>query len=584
MRSITVLLLLSIPAFCQYSEIVTTDDGQQVYFTTVLVERSAAAGAPTESRIFRIDGKAFQLFVERGSLARTDAGGSGDGASSVQVSGDGQSVAFILTNICPPGDPCRTTIRRAEIRGRGATVLGEADRVLLSRNGKWALLVPPMFSFPGTAGEPPQQNTQATLVNLDTGEKSAVGMPLTSDGAFVLASNGSVLQRVQGKTGVEIGVGANGTLKPLPPVTGAAAFLGMSDDAGTVLVSRLNLPAPGQTLTTLPPPDLIALDLRAGTSKVLNSLDRPGRYILLGISNDGHRALLRADDQSGPGPAMLFDVVTGKSTTLAIGKDERPLSGTLSGSGNAAIIATNSGRILRLALDSIGNITSAEELLPPTPYFNPDTLPAPGALVDADHPMPGSIDWSGRIQLNNLPLAIIRNTGSRMTLQVPWELPVGTAAVYIDYPSESPLVQRSRLFVAPQAPRFVNPAPGATGIFGGMLIKGDFSGYVTAPPKPGDIVSMYMTGLGAVRGAVKTGEPAPTNDLRPVDGYVHCAFTPNTTDAETLFAGLAPGMVGIYQLTFRFPADTPMDVAPTGMRCGFNTPGYNLIMQSVSMP
>ncbi len=578
------MLLLGIPAFCQYSEIVTTDDGQQVYFTTLLIERSAPVTAPTESRIFRIDGRAFQLFVERGSLARTDAGGTGDGASSVQVTGDGQSVAFILTNICPPGDPCRSTIRRAEIRGRGATVLGEADRVLLSRNGKWALLVPPRFSFPGPAGEPPQPNTESTLINLDTGEKTAVGMPATLDGAFALASNGSVLQRVQGTAGVQLGVWANGGLKQLPSVTGAVAFLGMSDDAGTVLVSRISLPPPGQPLSTLPAPDLIALDLRDGTSKVLHSLKPPGAYILLGISNDGHRALLRTDDQNGPGPVMLLDVETGKSTELTIGEDERPISGVLSGFGNAAIIGTNNGRILRLALDSSGTVTSAEELLPATPYFNPLVLLAPGALLDVDRPISGDIDWRGRIQLNNLPLAVIGQTARRLTLQVPWELQIGTAAVFIDYPSDSRLVQRTSLFIAPQAPRFVAPPPGASGIFGGMLIKSDFSGYVSAPPKPGDIVHIYMTGLGAVRGSVKTGEPAPVNDLRPIDGYVHCAFTPNSTDAETLFAGLAPGMIGIYQLTFRFPADTPTDAPPTGMRCGFNTPGYNLTMQSAGMP
>jgi uncharacterized protein (TIGR03437 family) len=358
----------------------------------------------------------------------------------------------------------------------------------------------------------------------------------------------------------------------------------MSDDGGTVLVSRLNLPAPGQPLTTLPAPDLIALDLRAGTSKVLRSLDRPGIYVLLGISNDGRRALLRMDDQNGPGAVMLIDVRSGESSTLRIGEDELPLSGTLSGSGNVAILATNRGRILRLALDSIGNITSTEGLLPATPYFNSDAQLAPGALIDVDPPMPGGIDWRGRIQLNSLPLAVIRETGGHMTLQVPWELQVGMAALSIDYPSESPLVQRNQLFVAPQAPRFVTPSAGAGGILGGMLINGDFSGYVTAPPKPGDIVNMYMTGLGAVRGAVQTGAPAPTSDLRPIDGYMHCLFTPHTTDAETLFAGLAPGMVGVYQLTFRFPADTPMDVRPNGMRCGFNTPGYNLTMQTVGMP
>jgi uncharacterized protein (TIGR03437 family) len=409
-------------------------------------------------------------------------------------------------------------------------------------------------------------------------------MPLTADGAFVLASDGRVLQSVQGPTGAQIGVGTDGALKALPPVTGEVVFLGMSDDAGTVLVSRANVPAPGEPMPTLPAPDLIALDLRAGTSKVLQSLGRPGRYILLGISNDGHRALLRAYVQIGRVAAQVVDVGTGKSTVLSIGEGELPISGALSGSGNTAIIGTNNGRLLRFAIDAAGSVISTEELLPATPYFNPNSSLAPGALLDVDSPAAGSNHWSGRILLNNLPLPVIRDNGRKRTLQVPWELQPGRATVSIDYPSGSPLAQRTTLLVVPQAPRSVPRPPGATGTLGGLLIKSDFSGYVTAPPKAGDIVHLYMSGLGAVRGAVKTGEPAPPNDLRPLDGYVHCAFTPLTTEAETLFAGLAPGMVGIYQLTLRFAADTPADIRLTGMRCGFNTPGYNLILQSAAIP
>ena len=148
--------------------------------------------------------------------------------------------------------------------------------MLLSRNGKWALLVPPIFSVSTTVGEPPQPNTQATLVNLENGEKFAVGMPLTADGAFVLASDGSVLQRVQGKAGVEIGVGKNGQLKSLPTVSGAISYLGMSDDAGTVLASRINPLAPGQPLTTLPVPDLIATRFARGNEQDPEESRAPG--------------------------------------------------------------------------------------------------------------------------------------------------------------------------------------------------------------------------------------------------------------------------------------------------------------------
>jgi uncharacterized protein (TIGR03437 family) len=475
-------------------------------------------------------------------------------------------------------DSCRTTIRLAEIRGRGATVLGDAGRVLLSRNGRWALLAP---AFPILIRIPALPSSlDSTLINLETGEKIVVGPPATFDGAFSLGSDGSILQwPADGPPGVW----KAGEVKPLPVTSGAFSLLGMSDDASTVLVARIALSPGGNPLTPLPAPDLIALDMRTGTSRVLQSLGGPAPYILLGMSNDGSRALFRTLEENGPGPAMIVDIATGESTALPLDDDERAVAGTLSGLGNAAIVGTNHGRLLRFALDGPGEISSTEELLPATPYLNTPGIVAPGALIELNRPIPGDIDWSGRIRLNNLPVALVAETARTLLVQVPWELRVGFASVSIDYPTESPLEQRTRQFVAPDAPQFITPPPDAGGILGGRLIKSDFTGYVTTAPKPGEIVHMYMTGLGAVRGAVQTGEPAPVDDVRPLAGSVHCLFTPHTTEAETLFAGLAPGMVGIYQVSFRFPSDTP-DIAPTGIRCGINTSGYNLILRSAGVP
>jgi uncharacterized protein (TIGR03437 family) len=579
------LVLLSIPAFSQYSEIVTTDDGQQVYVATHMVERSAPTTTWVESRIYRIAGGALQLFAELGNLAPTAfSNSSQDGASSLQVTGNGQSVAFVLSNACPfqvAPFRCSPAFRRAEIRGRGATVLGEALRVQLSRNGQWALVVQTAGGLIPSSWLP--LSLDSTLINLETGEKTVVGRPATTDGAFALGSDGSVLQRAAGGP---TGVWKAGEVKPLPALSGGISLLGMSDDASTMLVARLARSPGGNPPTALPATDLIALDMRAGTSRVLQRLDQTGRDVLLGMSNDGRRALFRTIDGNRPGPARIVDTKTGASTTLPMGDDadERAVAGTMSGSGNAAIVGTNRGRLLRFALDAAGGIASTEELLPATPYLDPSGILAPGALIELDRPIRGDIDWSGRIRLNNLPVAVIAETARTLLVQIPWELPVGLAPVSIDYPTESPLEQRTRVFVGEQAPRFVTPPPGTEGILGGRLIKSDFTGYVTTAPKPGEIVHMYMTGLGPVRGAVKTGEPAPVDDLRPLDGFVHCLFTPlHATEAETLFAGLAPGMVGIYQVSLRFPADTP-DVAPTGIRCEINTRGYRSILQSPGVP
>jgi len=81
----------------------------------------------------------------------------------------------------------------------------------------------------------------------------------------------------------------------------------------------------------------------------------------------------------------------------------------------------------------------------------------------------------------------------------------------------------------------------------------DFS-YVTAssPAKPGEVLVIYLSGMGPTNPAVKSGDPAPGAEplarvtLAPtvmVDGQ----------NADIGFAGLSPGFVGLYQVNFTVP-------------------------------
>ncbi len=93
------------------------------------------------------------------------------------------------------------------------------------------------------------------------------------------------------------------------------------------------------------------------------------------------------------------------------------------------------------------------------------------------------------------------------------------------------------------------------------MIRADWSGFVDRRPGPGDIVHTYMTGLGPVNGSMITGAPASLTSASPIQASFSCRFEtqlfdPQGSDAEILFAGLAPGMTGIYQVSFRFPPDT----------------------------
>jgi hypothetical protein len=134
-RLMAVLAMLAPLACGQFGQIAVTDDGRQIYFTTRLDEKSAPQ-RPLEYRVFRLNDGRLELFSQRGDLAPSDRSGSNDGASSLHVSGDGQAVAFVQNTLCLSADPCVAATNRAVILGRYAREFAEADRVLLSRNGR----------------------------------------------------------------------------------------------------------------------------------------------------------------------------------------------------------------------------------------------------------------------------------------------------------------------------------------------------------------------------------------------------------------------------------------------------------------
>jgi uncharacterized protein (TIGR03437 family) len=158
-------------------------------------------------------------------------------------------------------------------------------------------------------------------------------------------------------------------------------------------------------------------------------------------------------------------------------------------------------------------------------------------------------------------------------VQVPWEQRPGAASFLIAAPLASPFQQSQTVFVSPLAPMFEPLDPGAKAILPVKIIKGDWSGYQTTQPGPGDIVNIYFTGLGPVNGPVKTGEPASLTTLNPLAGQLTCTFSPQKQPATTLFAGLAPGLIGVYQASFQMPPDAG-GVPISGISCTIGGPGF----------
>ena len=110
-------------------------------------------------------------------------------------------------------------------------------------------------------------------------------------------------------------------------------------------------------------------------------------------------------------------------------------------------------------------------------------------------------------------------------------------------------------------------SPGETAILDRKIIKGDWSGLIDTPPAPGDVIHMFMTGLGPVTRAPQTGVPTPAGPPFPITGKLKCGFNDNwqldfsdNWGAETLFAGLAPSTTGIYQVSLRLPPSQPSEI------------------------
>jgi uncharacterized protein (TIGR03437 family) len=80
------------------------------------------------------------------------------------------------------------------------------------------------------------------------------------------------------------------------------------------------------------------------------------------------------------------------------------------------------------------------------------------------------------------------------------------------------------------------------------------------PAAAGEVLSLFETGLGPVRGVV-TGQPFPANPVAAVNSPVQVMV--NGNPAEVIGAVGYPGSMDGYQVNFRVPPDTPKGTAST---------------------
>ncbi len=91
------------------------------------------------------------------------------------------------------------------------------------------------------------------------------------------------------------------------------------------------------------------------------------------------------------------------------------------------------------------------------------------------------------------------------------------------------------------------------GLGNGAALHADYSLVSTAnPARAGETVLIFLTGLGAVKPSVTAGAPAPSNPASSVSNWVEVYLDGRA--AKVSYAGLVPGVAGLYQLNVTIPA------------------------------
>jgi uncharacterized protein (TIGR03437 family) len=204
-------------------------------------------------------------------------------------------------------------------------------------------------------------------------------------------------------------------------------------------------------------------------------------------------------------------------------------------------------------------------------------LDAPGSVVADRIPLPASLrDVSVTVNGISAPVYSLANANGLelLSFQTPFEIPSqGTASVVVSRGGQSSAAENVPIVAA---------QPGvytSDGIQGVAVHVADYS-LVTAgsPLRRSEYAYVFASGLGAVASAPKTGDAAPSTPPAATVASVH--VTIGGVDCGVQYSGLAPGLVGVYQVNFQVTPGVPSGsvdlVVSTG---GASSPPVKVIVE-----
>jgi len=376
---------------------------------------------------------------------------------------------------------------------------------------------------------------------------------------------------------------------PLPGGSSFHAFVSKLNPAGTAFVFSTYLAGSSQDQGWA-----IAVDA-AGNSYVTgstNSLDfplvNPIAISIRGKLNDAFIAKL-----SPAGNALIYSTYTGSSGNpigYGIAADS---------SGNAYITGVDGGTDFPVTANAIPTNGAAGGAFVMKLAASPDATPTlhpaiaaggtpvanPAAVVDSASynrvpvaagslvsvfgsdlgypnggagsiPLPRALNGTS-VTINGTPAPLLFVSPSQVNFQLPWEaVNVSPSSIVVTAGSIASATKQ----IAVSA---YDPGIFTIGSYGAVLIAGT-GGSVAAPlgtfpgsrpVKRGEYVEIYCTGLGPVNPPVATGASAAASPVSMTPVMPTVAF--GGVSGTVTFSGLAPGLVGLYQVDVLVPANAP---------------------------
>ena len=160
-------------------------------------------------------------------------------------------------------------------------------------------------------------------------------------------------------------------------------------------------------------------------------------------------------------------------------------------------------------------------------------------------PLPTSVN-SVQVSVAGRSAPLLYVTPTQVNFQVPWETTPGAADIIVTV--NGAVSNTLTVPVAAAGPGLFTGASGAA-----VVQNADYSvNSPDNPAAPSSAIVAYLTGTGPVNGTVADGSPAPTTSVVQATSQVTATIGPQS--AQVLFAGLAPGFVGLAQANIVVPA------------------------------